>query len=361
LTGKLPFEADTPWQWATQHMTAQPTPFEVASPQLRLPDQMQQAILKALAKDREQRQAGASQFINELSAGTGAKGVAESAAAVNAMPYQATAAMPEMPNFAASPAKPTAAVTPGAAGTQGMPATNASAMAGTPAPFIAAPPKRGGGKSGLVIGLVGGGVVIAAVAVVLLVRSNKPVDDPTITNPLASASASASAAAASIAPEVPTGVAGGVASPTPELTPPIVPASPQAVAHKASGKSTTASATSVQTSSSAHPTPSAAPSNPAPANTPAPTQPPAQNNAACTACISAAAAGDFATASRQYASCTDPALKSQCSNAARTGAIRAAKPALLAHDCNKLRAIATAVAGMSASSPQLTNAVNSCQ
>ena len=28
LTGRLPFDADTPWEWATQHMTAQPLPFE---------------------------------------------------------------------------------------------------------------------------------------------------------------------------------------------------------------------------------------------------------------------------------------------------------------------------------------------
>ena len=32
LTGQLPFEADTPWEWATQHMTAQPIPFEVSAP-----------------------------------------------------------------------------------------------------------------------------------------------------------------------------------------------------------------------------------------------------------------------------------------------------------------------------------------
>ncbi len=26
LTGKLPFEAKTPWEWATKHLTAQPKP-----------------------------------------------------------------------------------------------------------------------------------------------------------------------------------------------------------------------------------------------------------------------------------------------------------------------------------------------
>src|SRR5262249_16049775 len=31
VTGRLPFEAATPWQWATEHMMSQPIPFE-ASP-----------------------------------------------------------------------------------------------------------------------------------------------------------------------------------------------------------------------------------------------------------------------------------------------------------------------------------------
>ena len=356
LTGKLPFEADTPWQWATQHMTAQPTPFEVAAPHLHLSDSMRQAILKSLAKDREQRQASAGQFINELSSGAGAKVTPSTATASNAMPYQATAAMPEMPNLAASPAMTPA---PGAVGTQvGMAASNASAMAAAPAPMIAAPRKRGGGKSGLVIGLVGGGVAIAAVAVVLLVRSNKPADDPAITNPLASASASASAsaAAATIAPEVPT----GAASPSPDLNPPIVPASPQAAAHKAAGKSTTAGSTSTQTAPSAHAATSAAPSNPAPSNTPAPVQPPAQNPA-CAACISAASSGDIAGAARQYTSCTDAAAKAQCQGTARTRAITAAGQAMRNHDCSKVHAIATAATSMGASTGGLEKAARECQ
>jgi serine/threonine-protein kinase len=40
LTGRLPFDADTPWAWATQHMTAQPIPFEVSAPAKHLPDGM---------------------------------------------------------------------------------------------------------------------------------------------------------------------------------------------------------------------------------------------------------------------------------------------------------------------------------
>src|SRR6187549_4057496 len=57
LTGQLPFEADTPWQWATEHMTAQPRPFEAVATGGSIPSAMRAAIMKALAKDPEQRQA----------------------------------------------------------------------------------------------------------------------------------------------------------------------------------------------------------------------------------------------------------------------------------------------------------------
>ena len=69
LTGKLPFEADTPWQWATQHMTAQPTPFEVSAPAKNIPHGMRDAILKSLTKDREKRQASARDFALALTFG----------------------------------------------------------------------------------------------------------------------------------------------------------------------------------------------------------------------------------------------------------------------------------------------------
>src|SRR5688572_7177823 len=84
LTGKLPFEADTPWQWATQHMTAQPIPFEVSAPAKNIPDTMRTAILRGLAKDRDQRPNTAREFFTELSDGgrmTVAGNPAETAAA----------------------------------------------------------------------------------------------------------------------------------------------------------------------------------------------------------------------------------------------------------------------------------------
>src|SRR5690606_7640813 len=69
LTGQLPFEADTPWQWATEHMTAKTRPFEAVPTGGSIPPAMRQAIMKALSKEPDQRQATARQFFEELTEG----------------------------------------------------------------------------------------------------------------------------------------------------------------------------------------------------------------------------------------------------------------------------------------------------
>src|SRR4029077_8837419 len=50
LAGRLPFDADTPWQGATQHMTAQPFPFETVPLTAGGPAKMKAAIMRALNK-----------------------------------------------------------------------------------------------------------------------------------------------------------------------------------------------------------------------------------------------------------------------------------------------------------------------
>lgn len=67
LTATLPFEADTPWQWATQHMTAQPLPFELTAPQLTAPRGMRETIMRALATNRGDRPRSAGEFFVGLS------------------------------------------------------------------------------------------------------------------------------------------------------------------------------------------------------------------------------------------------------------------------------------------------------
>jgi serine/threonine-protein kinase len=70
LVGRLPFDADTPWQWATQHMTAQPFPFETQPIAASVPAKMKNAIMRALGKDRAQRQSTVREFFEELTLGT---------------------------------------------------------------------------------------------------------------------------------------------------------------------------------------------------------------------------------------------------------------------------------------------------
>lgn len=66
LTGRLPFEAKTPWEWATKHLTEQPTPLEVHPHGAQLPARKKHAIMRALAKNRDQRQATALEFLQEF-------------------------------------------------------------------------------------------------------------------------------------------------------------------------------------------------------------------------------------------------------------------------------------------------------
>jgi serine/threonine-protein kinase len=70
LCGKLPFNADTPWEWATQHMTAQPFPFETVPIAANVPPNMKMAVMRALSKDRNQRPRSAKEFFEELTIGT---------------------------------------------------------------------------------------------------------------------------------------------------------------------------------------------------------------------------------------------------------------------------------------------------
>jgi len=69
LTGRLPFEADTPWQWMTQHMSAQPFPFETIPMAANVPHKMKHAVMRALSKDPGQRPDTVRDFFEELTLG----------------------------------------------------------------------------------------------------------------------------------------------------------------------------------------------------------------------------------------------------------------------------------------------------
>jgi serine/threonine protein kinase len=67
LTGTLPFDAKTAFEWATLHMTAAPKAIEATPNGAALPESMRGAIMRALAKNKEQRFATIGEFYERFS------------------------------------------------------------------------------------------------------------------------------------------------------------------------------------------------------------------------------------------------------------------------------------------------------
>lgn len=369
VTGKLPFDAETPWEWATQHMTVQPKPFELVAPQAHLPEGLRHAISKALSKDVSRRQDSARQFFAELSGGSRitveANGVP--AGAPPAMAYQATAAMPatSQPGGASgagyAPTAQQPQVQPFAAGAMGgAPVTGPAVVSPVVAAVPAPPPRRAGGggsNKGLILGLGGLGLVLVVAIVIVLVRTSQHDDVAPLTASLGASSAGMAAAVVSS-----------------EAAPIEVPSNPVAVAqneptqpHAATGKP--AAGNVKNPSTGGKPTPGSTPgANPpasgaAPAvNPPAANPPPASGGAsdACAQCLAAANSGNIAAARGAYDKCSDPGKKGDCVNAAKRGARVAAKNAADAKNCAAAKAIVAAANAMGAGSPALNGAVASC-
>ncbi len=86
LTGQLPFEANTAWEWATQHMTAQPKAFEATPNGALLPPRMRSAIMKALSKTKEDRPTSVKEFYESFA---GTQGAGPGAGAPTPLPMDA--------------------------------------------------------------------------------------------------------------------------------------------------------------------------------------------------------------------------------------------------------------------------------
>jgi serine/threonine-protein kinase len=198
LSGRLPFTANTPWEWAAQHMTVPPSPLTATASGAPLPPRMSQAIAKALAKEPEQRFASTKEFFDGFSGGLHPTEVtpAPSAAAVFTPPAGLGspflgAVDQKGKTQIGAPADGAAGGAYGAPPLYGPPpGAEASAHYGTPAGGnVAIPPapplpRKGGGK-GLLIALLGilGLLSAGAVAVALTRHSGTASPGPTVSLP----------------------------------------------------------------------------------------------------------------------------------------------------------------------------------
>lgn len=82
LTGKLPFQANTAWEWAAQHMSQPPVPIESLAEGARVPAAMRSALLRALAKQPADRFASVGDFVYAFE-GKGAPATHAAGEAVN--------------------------------------------------------------------------------------------------------------------------------------------------------------------------------------------------------------------------------------------------------------------------------------
>ncbi|MGH9601478.1 MAG: serine/threonine protein kinase, partial [Terriglobales bacterium] len=97
LTGKLPFDSDTPVGLLLQHIQAIPTPPHQLRPDLQIPESLSTLLMKLLEKDRENRIQSAGELIEALEslpagfAGTAVMGSEDVAAALTPRSVQGTA------------------------------------------------------------------------------------------------------------------------------------------------------------------------------------------------------------------------------------------------------------------------------
>ena len=93
LTGRLPWEANTAWEWASKHMTEPPTPLERQPLGPNVPDSMRSAITRALAKNKDERFGSVREFFDAFSGGAVAPVSVPTAAGASAAIASAATAM----------------------------------------------------------------------------------------------------------------------------------------------------------------------------------------------------------------------------------------------------------------------------
>jgi serine/threonine protein kinase len=141
LTGRVPFDSDTTLGFVRKHLTELPPRFQTVSPDLvRLP-QLENVVMKALAKDRDQRYATVLEFVREFVQAAKPSAVPESSGQA-ARPTPGAGAFDRTAGVAAQAARPDVAVeTPLPTPSPTQPATPGPELA-TEQPSTHATPSR---------------------------------------------------------------------------------------------------------------------------------------------------------------------------------------------------------------------------
>lgn len=324
LTGRLPFDAETPWEWATQHMTASPTPFEASAPSAAIPAGVRQAILRALAKNRDERQGTAKEFFADLSRGFGAHATAVTSPqpmmAASPQPVAGTAAMPALP----------LSVTGAAAVHAPPPAAVAQYVPGPPV----APHPAAAARSNLLLIVVGGAVGVLALAIGVVVflqmRPRGGDEELVLTDPFASGDSEGDPAP-DASPDNATGVDAGEVGQA--------PASASAGQGQA-GDADVAPEAGAPTASSSAGQAVAGGTNTEPAGGGA--------ASSCQLCIQAASQGNAAAARGHYDRCNEAAKKARCSSALAGSVQPRVNQAAASGQCDKARNMAAQASRMGA-------------
>jgi eukaryotic-like serine/threonine-protein kinase len=347
LTGKLPFDATTPWQWATEHMTSQPRPFETMEVSTAIPKPMRDAILRALAKDRDDRFDTVTDFVTAMASGA-ELGPPSSGADAASKGSSATAAMEAAPDFGAPVmgSAPTAAMpaqpmpSPGGYGGQ-------AAAARVPAPPPADRSSSGGNK-GLIYGLGGLAALLVAGIGYALVGGGGGDEDPV--DPLLTATPTAPATIAPL---------GSTPEPAPDTDDDPTAQAGDDTPPEQGGNGRPVPTGGVRPPGTTPPTPGTqAPTTPTPPRPPATTPPPSSGDA-CKECIEATGSS-ITLAAAKFQQCSDAQKKKTCSDRAKRRAPQIAKSQADRHDCAKARQTQAAANSMNAGSSGLDKIVQNC-
>jgi serine/threonine-protein kinase len=84
LSGRVPFDSDTPLGYLRKHLLEQPPPLRVVAAALGIPPAVESVVLKALAKNRDERYAAAPDFARAFSLAAQPSSPAEAPAAMDA-------------------------------------------------------------------------------------------------------------------------------------------------------------------------------------------------------------------------------------------------------------------------------------